>query len=287
MVPVEMYGPANIDEWELSYDLFRTACICKYIISPERLDAYSRFIRELARKFPDAWAIIYQADVRTRREHAGRVKFDLMRKHEVATTNGWASDFKVDTPWDSVWHELVVGEKTWWDDQVKEPCRNIGYGVHRIENYVGGDALTSQGAKTHGTAINPYPGTMRTDTVPIHFGAKRQQQHLDNPHANQPPLKVPKLAILDTADVDVSRRGKALCPGFQTGACVRCNTATNLCSVDGTSLHICSICRRPGHGAHLCGSKPGGASAKAKAGAWKRKRARGKGGGKGGKGKDE
>ena len=74
---MEIYGPSCYIDWEASYMLFRTACISFEVIGAEILDQYMRKIKEAAELYPDAWALIYQFDTRTRNEHAQAVRYQL------------------------------------------------------------------------------------------------------------------------------------------------------------------------------------------------------------------
>ena len=120
--------------------------------------------------------------------------------------------------------------------------------------YIAGDAIPSTtSVRTSGTT-NPYPGVQRTEVVPISYKRAAEREV-----SVQPPTK--KLAILDSPAVPAaaapptpelthhtrSRKGVGICEGFQSGQCTITN-ANNTCPKDGTSLHICSICRRTGHG---------------------------------------
>ena len=122
--------------------LFRIACISFGVIGAEILDQYMRKIKEAAELYPDAWALIYQFDTRTRNEHAQGVRYQLTVEDEIAENNGWQRHFDRARPWHSVWKRLVNGEDSWWSRQLDKPCHNIYIclGLARMDDYVGQDA---------------------------------------------------------------------------------------------------------------------------------------------------
>ena len=214
----------------------------------------------------------------------------LMTKHEKAILNGKLSDFDPARPWEAVWDALVTKCGDWWEKQLKGPCQAVAMGLKKMSAYIGGDALTAHGnATTSLPSHSPHPGVMRTETVPLHFkGNDETQSH--PPVHQEPRTKAPKLALLDAPAthpgvVAYTRKNKGICAGFQDGFCSHTGNG-NSCGRDGSVLHICSLCRMPGHGANRCSGKqdanpnPG----KAKGGgknAWQKRR--GRKGGKGGK----
>ena len=127
--------------------VFRSFCIAYDVISAERFDAYARWIGDYVVQYPDAWMLIYQADARTRREHATRVKHMLMAKHEKAINNGKLSEFDPSHPWEMVWDVLVTKRGDWWEKQVKGSCQAIAMGLKKMSAYVGGGALIAQGGQ--------------------------------------------------------------------------------------------------------------------------------------------
>ena len=290
LVEVEVYGPGSFLEWSASYKVFRVLAIALNVISPARLDAYYAKIEELSRLYPDCWALIYQADVRSRKEHAGRIKYKLALKFDYYTKNGWQAHEVYDPtrPWEYVFHSLASREKEWWEKQVETPCWRINMKLASMGQFLGGDALTTttMGALTSAGPRNPFPGTQRTETVP--YRGKRTAE-------DTPPLTNKRLALTDAPPVPttplstgvdrplLSRKGKEICKGFNAGTCMHMN-GNGYCSADGSSLHICSICRKAGHSAQnhdeataapaVTGGQPKGG------GKGKKNRRRGKGGGK-------
>ena len=84
-------------------------------MEPENIDFYDRLIREFSIKYPEAWAVTYQADVRTRREHIKHMKYELTQRADRFEKNGWDPEFKREKPWDSVFFHLTSNttESAW------------------------------------------------------------------------------------------------------------------------------------------------------------------------------
>ena len=185
---VEVFGPSNFREWLGSYTVFRTGCLALKLISPARLDAYAEKIRTLSEKYPDAWAIVYQAEARTRREHATRVKHILISRHDQFVNNGWVDDFNPQQPWEAVWHQLASAGNKWWSDQVDTPCWSLALGIARMSSCVHGDAPpASSDAAGSGRA---HIGNQRSEHIPIRF-----KRIASGGGDHEPPAKQQRLAL--------------------------------------------------------------------------------------------
>ena len=84
---VEMKGPASFKVWKAAWKAFRTACIMYDIVDPEVLDAYADKIEKKFNKAPSCWALLYQAESRTRLEHMPRVRDEMHEEYEEAIYN--------------------------------------------------------------------------------------------------------------------------------------------------------------------------------------------------------
>ena len=248
---VEIYGPSCFRDWEASYMLFRTACISFNVIGAELLDQYLRKIKEAVETYPDAWALIYQFDTRTRNEHAQEVRYMLTQEDDIAKKNGWVRHFNKERPWNCVWKRLVHGEESWWNKQLEKPCHNICMGLAQMSDYIGHDAPIAGSSSGSGT----NPGFQRHEAVALRF--KRQA-----PQSIEPPPKRQALALQDAPPLppprsdhppvkSVNGKNRPLCKGFQTGCCRKVNKQS-LCAVDNASAHQCELCLKTSHGSSSC-----------------------------------
>ena len=79
----EQLGPANYQEWLRCYTIFHSACLMLDLIGDGRLKRYAAKIYQATLDYPGCWALTYQADVRTRRERVGWVKYLMSQMQET------------------------------------------------------------------------------------------------------------------------------------------------------------------------------------------------------------
>ena len=84
---------------------------------------YAEMLGEMDSRYPDAWGLIYQTDVRTRNEHAPRAKANCVRRHAraIAKTPPEDSEFDPARPWAQVFVELISSEEAWWAKRIRLP----------------------------------------------------------------------------------------------------------------------------------------------------------------------
>ena len=125
-----MLGPATYREWGISYRVFRTLCIMLGIITPAWLDRYAWKIRDYADEHPDSWGVIYQADVRARREHAPEVREQTEEEYATALAKRRPYDYDPKMPWEFIWERLPYSEKDYFAKDIERPgprsCRTPG-----------------------------------------------------------------------------------------------------------------------------------------------------------------
>ena len=67
---VELLGPPKLEDWVAAYRILGVCLIMLKAVTPARVQRYQQHIIDCASRFSSAvWSIIYQADVRMRREH--------------------------------------------------------------------------------------------------------------------------------------------------------------------------------------------------------------------------
>ena len=117
----EVSGPPSHAEWEAAYKVLRTALIGLDVVCASHLDLYKDHIqRRNARYGQPVWLLIYQADVRARREHMERLRRKLQTQHDMG---GTPDGFDAARPWkfNSVW-KAVVEDESFWLKQLREPA---------------------------------------------------------------------------------------------------------------------------------------------------------------------
>ena len=178
-----MYGPPTYRDWIECHRVWVALAICFDVSPGGPVRGYAELIGELDTRYPDAWGLIYQTDVRTRNEHARRVKAKLAARHAkaIAKTPPEESDFDPARPWAQVFVELTTGEADWWMKNIRLPGIELVCKVTNPERFVEGDALTRK---------RDRPPTREQDKPPLkrRRGADPGAQSSNYSH---PPLEQP------------------------------------------------------------------------------------------------
>ena len=110
----ESPGPATILQWEKSYKTYKVAMLLLEAADAERLEGYAEHIKDLHAQFgPEAWGIIYRADVRMRSEYQERIRRALDSEPKFGYTRA--------SPWSSV-YAASVKESDFWAKEVATPA---------------------------------------------------------------------------------------------------------------------------------------------------------------------
>ena len=147
---VEIYGPPNFREWMLCWRVFTAICIMFRVVSSGRLRRYADKIATYVNRCPDAWGVIYQADVRTRSEHFPRVLEKATEYHAKAVARNWDSEFLPDKPWKEVFRRVLDDESDWWYELIEIPFQSIIPGAAKPSRFIGTDAVTRAENLGHG-----------------------------------------------------------------------------------------------------------------------------------------
>jgi hypothetical protein len=231
----EMSGPSSFEQWDSCAAVLRVAFIMLRITTHSGFDRYRNHIKQYAGRYgADCWPLIYQADVRARRELAERVRRNLAREGKLLI-NG----LPVAMQWDLVYRALP-DEFGFWKREVEDPSILI---------------ITK--------ALNKSADSIVSGEAPI---VTRNADHISGPDGavhdskthvkhGQSPAKRPKH---DQQGNQVNKRGAKLCPGFQNGTC------NEMPCPDGLK-HQCSVCLDNRHGSSGHVDKPhGGGKGKGK-----------------------
>ena len=82
---LELTGPSDFEAWRECYAVFKVGAIMFEEITPARLDAYEKHIRNYHERYGrGCWALIYQADVRARLENSERLRRVGKDEHDMA-----------------------------------------------------------------------------------------------------------------------------------------------------------------------------------------------------------
>ena len=226
---VELTGPSDFEAWRERYAVFKVGAIMFDEISPARLDAYEKHVRNYHERYGrSCWALIYQADVRARLENSERLRRVGKDEHDKAKKAGGTHDFDTNSPWEWVWNALIE-DLRFWHSELEEPALLVLAKSTKMEKQLGDDAPVD--------APKPTPSDNRPG--PGGGGNKRKQQAFREHRLG------------DDGFLTHNRRGAALCGAFQVGKCLERDRWGN-CSKDGQSKHQCS--KSEDHGSAVCPS---------------------------------
>lgn len=253
IVPVEIMGPPNFDQWIKSFKCLRTGLLSWNAVSLGRLDAYSDMMARYHSRYGAAmWHILYQADVRCRSEHMERIR----RRGEEELANGGARSMDKAKPWDWVFAEATK-DAQFWHVELEEPALLMLNRTKRANEMLGDEAPV--GAPPTG---GKRPGGGREGETP----PKTKRPNTERVHN------------VEGNNFTTNRRGIKLCASFQEGTC---ETQNGKCP-NGAGAHQCSRCLDFKHGLNACVRTDYPATTMPK---WAAAGGKGKGKGKKGKGR--
>jgi len=260
----ELPGPPTLEHWWASFRVLRTTYLLLGTVAAEILDNYGEMVRGFHAMYgPQAWFIIYTADVRMRSENFERLRRHAEREHEATIQCGGSSTFDVTKPWNTVFAKANA-DKDWWNDNLHRPAMlyytriqtaaavvDDGTSQPALDRFGSGSAIGSSGADGHGRSNNGDGGRNR--------GRSRSSR----------------------GNNGRSKKGNKICGAFNgKKGCRKSNC---------TDIHQCSLCKKSGHNRFNCWSNqstnPAPSWGPPKGGKGESKPAKGKGGkgkGKGG-----
>ena len=243
----ELPGPPNIDVWWAAWRVFRTTMLLLKQADTEPLDNYGEFIRRLALSYPEAWFLVYTGDVRMRAERFERIRRAVETKDAKDKAAGQPSSYDPRRPWNAVFREAVK-DKDFWDETVRYPAMLYLAHVRSVAQSV--DDGTVQPNLGNGGTRPRQVGTEVSEPP-----AKRARQQ-----SSAPPQDLSEKV---NGKYVKNRKGKALCPDYQTGTCGHSNPCPN-------GVHQCNVClqtHRPSfheNSGGQRGSRPGKGKGKGK-----------------------
>ena len=247
---VELYGPSSFKKWEESWSLAENAYVGFSVSDLGVVQRYKTKVKGYVDVYePQAWALIYQADVRARLEHFERVCRRLRAAYERNPNAMDLMGFTPERPWNAVFQK-VMDDHSFWHKELELPASSM---------------LRPVASKTDGDApIAPPPQP----------SSKRRRDDEDAEDRRKPPRTTPRQAPWQRAHhvsgdgsiFTTNRKNFQLCEAFQTGACAS-NGKSVICPKDPSKAHQCNRCLGPSHGSEWgegCRRKPEPVSAKGK-----------------------
>ena len=222
--------------------------------------SYDRKIEHFMNLYPEAWGLIYQADVRTRNELAPKLRTEMQYKFSKDLANGTAhqNDFNPSMPWDSVFERIITGEIKWWTEMVDRPGMCIITDAAKVTKFIDGDALVRKFGRRDrddDDDRDDRPPLKRRKTAGGGGGNTGAASSWSHPYQNNQyenrggandggaHLRVDQNTNLYTT----TKAGHSVCRGFQNGTCV--GGANGRCGRDPAIAHQCGVCLMFGHAA--------------------------------------
>jgi hypothetical protein len=123
MRTLEMPGAESLATWRECWSVFRTAAIMLSVALAGVLDRYEAMFVDRCERYPNAWHICAQADIRCRSEMWVTERW---AQEEFHSSHPSLSAFNPAMPWNSVIKASATNTE-FWDRELKEPAQNFSF----------------------------------------------------------------------------------------------------------------------------------------------------------------
>jgi hypothetical protein len=264
LVPQELRGPPDFGHWSACFRVFLSAMVMLDACLPPYLVAYVEFIAKFAKRYGQTcWAVIYQCEVRFRREHMERLRRKESKRLNDALRVGGTTEFDPSRPWQRIF-QMALDESAFWHENLQEPCILILTKSRQSGSFLDGDCPVAVSAGGHLATFGTPGFAFVADSSGGDGGhrvAQRSEQApptrsiADKPR-DAPKPKRPKMEpVLENGRLKTNRSGNTLCVAFQTGGCSQAGGASGIeCPHNKEHRHLCNKCLglHPGEGANPC-----------------------------------
>ena len=115
---VELPGASNLETWEQSWRIFRTACLMLGVATSAVLDRYAAEFRQRVNDHPGVWHLAAQADIRCRSEFWPQ---ELRRQQAFHESQPQLSAYVPEMPWNSV-IKASANNREYWNREFEKPA---------------------------------------------------------------------------------------------------------------------------------------------------------------------
>ena len=115
----ELPGPQNLQQWLVSWRVFKVACISLNLVTLAALLLYEKVIEKLVLQWPKAWGLIVQADDKARAEKLEKIRRAIVL--DIAAGGTPPCEFTEEEPWTACFRALALDER-FWNEQVRHPA---------------------------------------------------------------------------------------------------------------------------------------------------------------------
>ena len=148
----ELPGPQNLQQWLVSWRVFKVACISLSLVTLAALLLYEKVIEKLVLQWPKAWGLIAQADDKARAEKLEKIRRSISL--DIAAGGAPPREYSEADPWTACFRALALDER-FWNEQVRRPAAAwLASGAH---------GSPKPPAEAIAMAHHPGPPTERVD----------------------------------------------------------------------------------------------------------------------------
>ena len=240
------------------------------------LDEYKEKIVKLAKDYgSQTWILLYQAEVRMRREEMPDMRRELIRESEAVKKAGGRHPYDPAQPWKLVWEMATSKDSNeFWTDEFITPATLVRLHLKEMGEVVDGDAPIGYPDSIGEQNLTYWAagGENNHDKLPEPAPRKRLLALTTEPHAEE-----------ETYLIAMNKRRKKLCKAFQRGACEHTKKGDIICPDNKEERHQCAGCLGDHPFCECDGSGPLGKGRGAGKGGKNGNKGKNKGAGRGGK----
>eukprot|EP00913_Durusdinium_trenchii_P006511 g6118.t1 len=113
----ELPGPQNLQQWLVSWRVFKAACISLNLVTLAALLLYEKVIEKLVLQWLRAWGLIVQADDKGRAEKLEKIRRSITL--DIAAGGSPPREFTEADPWTACFRALALDERFWNEQELQ------------------------------------------------------------------------------------------------------------------------------------------------------------------------
>ena len=275
-VTIELVGPPNFEQWEVRFKILENALLMHNAVDLGNIQAYGKFMQRFNKKHGEQmFPLLYQADLRTRKEQFIRIRREGYNTYLEALKRVNNDPTQVDhpydpgRPWNYVFQTVLEKEHAqWWHDELEHPALIIMSLKLGVTQVLGGDApIAKQAPSSSPPGLlnnNPtlaglhgqnYAGNGGGGYVPKGGGKNTWSSNGGAASSWEPAPKKIKVHHVSDGKYKTNRSGQELCEGYNKGTCAS-HPGSIMCPRNWSLAHQCSKCLDPTHIGESCNKTP-------------------------------
>ena len=240
---LELFGPPDVHMWKASFTLLQAGLLMFEAVDCGNLLAYAEKIEKYANIYGDqVWHLIYQADVKMRRDHFERLRRqgrdELADALQINPQLDLTSFPYVDQrPWNYVFSK-ATNAATWWKEELEDPAMLVLNDVASQSRFLSDDIAIDQ-------PKSKKPKTSYDSGGSAHYNAERQGKGMHGSVVKAAVKGPPGHYVSSDGLTFLANRSNVeLCRQYNAGACGGPHGG-HRCPVDNNRFHACNKCLGP------------------------------------------